>query len=75
MQTFFAEKQHIWYFVVDNNVTGASDTSIASLDSGEKDFFKQLSEDIAVTEADTKAEADVVHGFDSHKSAIVPWLR
>ena len=75
VQTFFAEKQHIWYFVVDDDATGASDASTASLDSGEEDFFKQLSEDVAVAEADAKAEADVVHGFDSHKSAVVPWLR
>ncbi|KUJ23661.1 uncharacterized protein LY89DRAFT_569466, partial [Mollisia scopiformis] len=41
----------------------------------EADFFKQLSEDVAVAEEDTKAEANVVHGFGSYKSAVVPWLR
>jgi hypothetical protein len=45
------------------------------LDSGEVDFFRQLDEDAAITEEDTKVDANLVHGFDSHRSTIVPWLR
>ncbi|KUJ13131.1 uncharacterized protein LY89DRAFT_673228 [Mollisia scopiformis] len=77
LQTFFAEKQHIRYFVVDDakEAAGASDASTKSLDSGEADFFKLVDEDVAVAEADAKAEANIVHGFDSHRSAVIPWLR
>jgi hypothetical protein len=59
---------------VDNTkgVTGASAASTESLDPGEVGFFKLLDEDAAITEEDTKAEANIVHGFDSHRSAIVP---
>ncbi|KUJ19611.1 uncharacterized protein LY89DRAFT_780523 [Mollisia scopiformis] len=74
LQTFFAEKQHIRYFVADD-AKGAVDAGTKSLDLREADFFKQLSEDVAVVEEDAKAEANVVHGFGSHKSAVVPWLR
>jgi hypothetical protein len=45
------------------------------LDSGEADFFRQLDEDVAIIEEDTKVDANLVHSFDSHRSAIVPWLR
>ncbi|KUJ07668.1 uncharacterized protein LY89DRAFT_742439 [Mollisia scopiformis] len=77
LQTFFAKKQHIRYFVVDDTkeATRASDASTKSLDSGEADFFKLVDEDVAVAEADAKAEANIVHGFDSHRSAVIPWLR
>jgi superfamily II DNA or RNA helicase len=77
LQTFFAEKQHIRYFVVDNpgGTTGASDAGTESLDSGEADFFRQLSEDAAIAEEDATTEANIIHGFDSHRSAVVPWLR
>ncbi len=47
------------------------DAGTKSLDSGEADFFRQLDEDVATS----KAEANIVHGFDSHRSAVVPWLR
>jgi hypothetical protein len=45
------------------------------LESGEAGFFKLLDEDAAVAEEDAKAEANTVHSFDSHRSAVVPWLR
>jgi hypothetical protein len=44
---------------------------IKNLDSRETDFFKQLSEDIAVAEADAKIETNIIYGFDSYKSAII----
>ena len=80
VQTFFAEKQHIRYFTVDNtkgatSAAGARANGLDLLDSEDADFFKQLDKDVAVAEEDAKVEANIVHGFDSYKSAIVPWLR
>ena len=77
LQTFFAEKQHIRYFVVDNatGAAGAAGAGTKSLDSGETDFFRRLGEDVVTAEGDAKAEANTVHGFGSHRSAVVPWLR
>ena len=43
--------------------------------SGDEDFFKLLDQDAAIAEGDAKAEANIVHGFDGHRSAVVPWLR
>ena len=73
LQTFFAENRWVRYFVV-NGATGAVDAGTKSLDSGEADFFGQLDKDAAVAEEDAKAEANIVHGFDRHRSAVVPWL-
>ena len=70
-QTFFAENRWVRYFVI-NGATGAVDTSTKSLDSGEADFFGQLDEDVAIIEEDAKAEANIVHGFDRYRSAVVP---
>jgi hypothetical protein len=71
LQTFFAENRWVRYFVI-NGATGAVDTGTKSLDSGEIDFFGQLDKDVAVTEENTKAEANIVHGFDRYRSAVVP---
>ena len=32
-------------------------------------------EDAAIAEENATAEADIVHGFDSPRSVVVPWLR
>jgi hypothetical protein len=74
VQTFFAKKQHIRYFVMDDakGVTRASAANTESLDPGEAGFFKLLDKDVAIAEEDVKVEANVVHGFDSHRSAIMP---
>jgi hypothetical protein len=56
-------------------VTGALTVSIESLDPGEAGFFKLLDKDATIVEEDAKAEANVIHGFDSHRSAIMLWLR
>jgi hypothetical protein len=45
------------------------------LDPGEAGFFKLLDKDATIAEEDAKAKANVVHGFDSHRSAVMPWLR
>ena len=83
MQTFFAEKQYIRYFVVEQTPKrkqasrpgSTADNNTTSLKLAEEDFFKSLDEDAIVAEQDAKANANIVHGFDSHKSAVVPWLR
>ncbi|KUJ14609.1 uncharacterized protein LY89DRAFT_720881 [Mollisia scopiformis] len=79
LQTFFAENRWVRYFVVEEGEVAARGSSecsfIASLDSREADFFTQLDEDAAIAGEDAKAEANTVHGFGSHKSAVVPWLR
>jgi hypothetical protein len=80
LQTFFAENHWIRYFVVEERgaaARGSPEYSLtaAGLDIGEQDFFKRLENDAAIAEEDAKAEANLVHGFDSHRSAVVPWLR
>jgi hypothetical protein len=42
------------------------------LDLGKAVFFKQLDEDAAIIEEDVKTDAYIVHGFNSHRSAVVP---
>ena len=79
LQTFFAENRWVRYFVVEEGEAAARGSSECSftggLDSREADFFTQLDEDAAIADEDAKAEANTVHGFGSHKSAVVPWLR
>jgi hypothetical protein len=76
-QTFFAETQHIRYFVVvgEGADQASGDGKATALEPREQDFFKLLDEDAAAAELDAKAEANIVHGFGSHRSAIKPWLR
>ena len=38
-------------------------------------FFQAQANDIQQAECDTAEDADRVHGFDDHVSAVVPWLR
>ena len=60
----------IRYFIVDR--TGeAAGAGPRGLESGEADFFWQLDEDIGVAEEDARAEANTVHDFDCHQSAVV----
>ena len=54
---------------------GSKQGGAAALEPGEQDFFKRLDEDAAAAEEDAKAEANVMHGFSSHRSAVVLWLR
>ena len=53
-------------------VTGASAASTESLDPGEAGFFKLLDKDTTIIEEDTKAEANIVYGFDRYRSTVVP---
>lgn len=50
-------------------------TDGATTPSCEEEYFKLLSDDAATVELDTKAEAKIVHVFDSHRSAVEPWFR
>jgi hypothetical protein len=79
LQTFFAENRWVRYFVAGEREAAAKESFECSLtgglDAGEQDFFKLLEDDATVAEEDAKAEANIVHGFDSHRSAVVPWLR
>jgi hypothetical protein len=50
---------------------GAPGASTESLDSGEADFFKLLNKDTAIAEENVYIEANIVYGFNSHRSAIV----
>jgi hypothetical protein len=54
---------------------GAIDASIKSLDLGEVDFFRQLDKDAVIIKEDTKAEANIIHGFNGYRSIVMPWLR
>jgi hypothetical protein len=56
-------------------VTRALTASTKSLDLGEASFFKLLDKDATIIKEDTKVKANVVHGFNSYRSAIMLWLR
>jgi predicted nucleotidyltransferase len=45
------------------------------LDPREVDFFKLLDKNIIIIEENAKIETNIIHGFDSYRSTIVPWLR
>ncbi|KAJ9658216.1 hypothetical protein H2201_007889 [Coniosporium apollinis] len=76
LQTFFAETQHVRYFVVEEGASELADSrSATTLAKEEEEFFRQQDEDLKQTERDAAEEANKVHGFGSHKSAVVPWLR
>ncbi|KAJ6437026.1 purine-cytosine permease [Purpureocillium lavendulum] len=47
----------------------------SSSDTADDAFFRALDEDAKVAAEDAKAEARVVEGFGSHRSAVIPWLR
>ena len=40
--------------------------SVDSINKRHKDFFKLLDQDTTIIEEDTKAEANIIHGFKSH---------
>ena len=43
--------------------------------SQKHDFFQAQANDIQQAECDAAEDANRVHGFDDHVSAVVPWLR
>lgn len=88
LQTFYAETKLVCYFVVDGDEVDASgagvaresrtkmdDVAEAPPDEADDTFFRLLGEDARAAAEDAKAGARIVEGFDSHRSAVVPWLR
>ncbi|KFZ22426.1 hypothetical protein V502_02883 [Pseudogymnoascus sp. VKM F-4520 (FW-2644)] len=57
------------------NEAGGCSGRVGGLSPKEEEFFRLLKDDAVTTELDAKAEANVVHGSDSHRSAAEPWLR
>jgi hypothetical protein len=83
VQTFFAEKQHIRYFVVategespekELGGEGRGNRAEQSLSAEEREFFRQQDADAKQAGQDAIAAGNTVHGFESHRSAVVPWL-
>ena len=79
LQTFFAETRLIRYFVVVGSEaegsSGSSGKVLVDDTAAVEAFFRLLEEDAAAATEDARADANLVHGFDSHRSAVVPWLR
>lgn len=77
LQTYFAENRLIRYFVV----TLGPDPSLTEDDAGrcigseEEKFFQQQVQDTLCAKEDSKGNANIVHGFGSHRSAVIPWLQ
>lgn len=40
-----------------------------------REFFQAQEDDVQQAERDAADDASRVHGFDEHRSAVVPWLR
>ena len=60
----------VWYFAADK-ATEAADVDISSLRSEKANFFKRLDKNAAVAEKDAEAKANIVHGFNSHRFAMM----
>ena len=75
VQTFFAKTKHVQYFVVtDDKAEGDAATAAIALEPQEQAFFDLADADATTVADDIKTEANKVHGFESHRSAVVPWL-
>jgi hypothetical protein len=78
LQTFFAENRLIRYFVVtlegDNNCLDHAKPE-QYLGYEEERFFQQQVQDVRCATEDSKAAANIVQGFGSHRSAVMPWLQ
>jgi len=78
LQTFFAENRLIRYFVValkgdDNCLDHARPEQYSGHE--EERFFQQQVKDVHRAKEDGKAAANIVQGFGSHRSAVMPWLQ
>ncbi|KAM0714674.1 hypothetical protein Q7P37_003053 [Cladosporium fusiforme] len=60
------------YFEVARQATGRSNETQTS---HKHDFFRAQEDDVQQAQHDAADEANRVHGFDDHVSAVVPWLR
>lgn len=81
LQTFFAEPKHVRYFVVrrpeqhEADATEQHEASDLERRTQEDEFFRRQEDEARKTAADAMERGDRVHGFDDHKSAVIPWLR
>jgi chloramphenicol O-acetyltransferase len=47
---------------------------VESLPPDKREFFQQQDTDVKQAGQDTAVAANTVHGFESYRSAVVPWL-
>ena len=40
-----------------------------------REFFREQEDDIQRSQTDAAEQANLVEGFDDHRSAVIPWLR
>lgn len=79
VQTFFAEKQYIRYFIVagegegeERGLEGGEAKAEQGLSVEEQEFFRQQDADVEQAGQDATTVANTVYGFESHRSAVVP---
>ena len=60
--------------VTDDEAEGDAATAAIALEPQEQAFFDLADADATMVADDIKTEANKVHGFESHRSAAVPWL-
>ncbi len=76
LQTFFAENRLVRYFAIveGEGRSPEGDRPEQSLSVEEQEFFWQQDADVKQAGQDATAAASTVHGFESHRSAVIPWL-
>lgn len=77
LQTYFAENRLIRYFVValkSDHPRLAEDEANQGISYEEEKFFQQQGKDTLQAKDDGRAATNIVHGFGSHRSAVMPWL-
>ena len=60
--------------VTDDAAEGDAAAAAIALEPQEQAFFDVADADASMVADDIKTEGNRVHGFDSHRSAVVPWL-
>jgi Orsellinic acid/F9775 biosynthesis cluster protein D/Helicase conserved C-terminal domain len=75
LQTVFAENRFIRYFVVVEPTAAPSHAAEDGLSATEASFFQHVHADLERAGEDAQKAANIVHGFDRHPSAVIPWLR
>ena len=81
LQTFIVENSWVWYFVASDGNKPSLSVKIGDTNEGwaqseeEQAFLERLVDDATTADINALDEADIVHGFDSDRSTVVPWLR
>jgi hypothetical protein len=90
LQTVFADQTNVRYFAVQQPDAGSHTGSVPSAREPigdkqqakraertklESQFFLAREEDARKVVTDVATDADTVHGFEGHRSAIIPWLQ